>query len=60
VVREMDRRPRTQLMVVRQCRQGLKREFLRIDQVSVGQPVAIVARKGDPPISTLGYATAPS
>ena len=39
VVREMDRRPRSQLMIVRQCRQGLERELLRIDQVSVAQPV---------------------
>src|SRR5258707_10893827 len=39
VVREMDRRPRSQLMIVRQCRQGLERELLWIDQVSVAQPV---------------------
>jgi hypothetical protein len=35
VVREMDRRPSSQLMIVGQCRQGLERELLRIDQVSV-------------------------
>src|SRR5258708_31153727 len=35
----MDRRPRSQLMIVGQCRQGLERELLRIDQVSVAQPV---------------------
>ena len=35
VVRKMNRRPRPQLMIVGQCRQGLEREFLRIDQVSV-------------------------
>jgi hypothetical protein len=39
VVREMDRRPRSQLMIVRQCRQGLERELLRIDQASVRQPM---------------------
>jgi hypothetical protein len=39
VVREMDRCPRPQLMIVGQCRQGLEREFLRIDEVSVWQPV---------------------
>src|SRR6267378_3909642 len=39
VVREMDRCPRPQLMIVGQCRQGLEREFLWIDQVSVCQPV---------------------
>src|SRR5216683_6196709 len=39
VVREMNRCPRPQLMIVGQCRQGLERELLRIDQVSVGQPV---------------------
>ena len=31
VVREMDRSPRSQLMIVRQCRQSLVRELLRID-----------------------------
>lgn len=35
VVRKMDRRPRPQLMIVGQCRQGLEREFLRIDQFPV-------------------------
>src|SRR5258708_10006321 len=35
----MDRRPRSQLMIVRQCRQGLERELLRIDKVSVAEPV---------------------
>src|SRR5258706_1043074 len=35
VVRKMDRRPRSQLMIVGQCRQGLERELLWIDQVSV-------------------------
>jgi hypothetical protein len=35
----MDRRPGSQLMIVGQCRQGLKRKLLRIDQVSVAQPV---------------------
>ena len=35
VVREMDRCPRPQLMIVGQCRQGLEREFLRIDQFPV-------------------------
>ena len=35
VVREMDRCPRPQLMIVGQCRQGLERELLRIDEVSV-------------------------
>jgi hypothetical protein len=39
VVREMGRRPRSQLMIVRQCRQGLERELLRIDQASVAEPV---------------------
>src|ERR1700676_2649053 len=35
VVREMDRCPCPQLMIVGQCRQGLERKLLRIDQVSV-------------------------
>ena len=39
VVREMDRRPRPQLMIVGQCRHGLEREFLRIDDASVRQPL---------------------
>src|SRR5260370_9940632 len=34
VVREMDRRPRPPLMIVRQCRQGLEHDLLRVAQVS--------------------------
>ena len=34
VVREMDRCPRPQLMIVEQSRQSLERELLRIDRVS--------------------------
>ena len=40
VVREMGRRPRPQLMIVGQCRQGLERQLLRIDQASTHQPVS--------------------
>src|SRR6266478_1242358 len=35
VIREMDRCPGAQMMIVGQCRYGLKRELLRIDPVSV-------------------------
>jgi hypothetical protein len=39
MVRKMDRRPRPHLMIVGQCRENLVRQFLRIDQGLVGQPV---------------------
>jgi hypothetical protein len=39
MVRKMDRRPRPNLMIVGQCRENLMRQFLRIDQGFVRQPV---------------------